>query len=214
MARRDKRFGFFARLAPFPVVVVLAGGQAMAQTPARPANEQAEWGAVQLNPFAGIQFGGAVTSASGRRSSFGAGLDYGGTLDIRLADSWRVELLYSRQETEFAGPFEATVERLMAGVVEERGDGPSRFFGVALLGATRFVPGFSGLASESLFTIGLGLGVKHLFSDHIGVRAEVRGFYAITESGGGLFCSGGCLFTFTSNGLWQGDVTAGLVLDF
>jgi hypothetical protein len=196
------------------VVSILGPEPAEAQAPARGREDEPVWGVVQLAPFAGLQFGGSVTTASGRHADFDAGLDYGATLDIDLTGSWRIELLYSRQGTELPGPFEATVERLMAGVVEERGDGPTRFFGVALLGATRFVPGFSGFDSDALFTIGLGLGVKHLFTDHLGVRAEARGFYAITESGGGLFCSGGCLFVFSSSGLWQGDVSAGIVLGF
>lgn len=172
------------------------------------------WGLVQLAPFGGIQFGGSLTTPAGGHASFDAGLDYGATVDIRLTDAWRLEVLYSRQGTELPGPLEATVERLMAGVVEERGDGPSRFFGVALLGATRFLPGFSGYGSDARFTIGLGLGMKHLFSDHFGVRADVRGFYTVTEAGGGLFCRGGCLFTFSSSGLWQGDLSAGVVLGF
>src|SRR5262245_28094322 len=210
-----RRFGIAPLLAALGMVCVLGVRQAgAAQVTARGRESEPVWGLVQLAPFGGFQFGGSVTTTSGGHASFDAGLDYGATLDIDLNGAWRVELLYSRQETELPGPFEASIERLMAGVVEERWDGPSRFFGVALIGATRFLPGFSGYGSDALFTIGLGLGVKHLFTDHFGVRAEARGFYAITEAGGGLFCSGGCLFTFTSSGLWQGDVSAGVVLGF
>jgi hypothetical protein len=196
------------------LVCVLVGGQAAAQTPGRSTPEEVRWGTVQVAPFAGVQFGGAVYSPSGAAAPFGAALDYGGTLDVRVAGSWSVEVLYSRQQTELPGPLDATIERYMAGVVEEQDYGRTRFFGVALFGATRFVPGFSGYGSEALFTIGLGLGVKHLVSDHFGVRAEARGFYALTESGGGLFCSGGCLFVFSGSGLFQGDLTAGVVLAF
>jgi hypothetical protein len=195
------------------VLCMLAGGTAAAQTPSRPADQQPQWGSVQFAPFAGLQFGGAVFAPSGAKASFEAGLDYGATLDVQVAESWRVEVFYSRQEVDLPG-VDASVERYMAGVTEERGDGPTRFFGVALVGATRFVPVVSGYGSTALFTIGLGLGVKHLVSDHFGVRAEARGFYAITEAGGGLFCSGGCLFTFSGSGVVQGDLTAGVVLAF
>jgi hypothetical protein len=187
---------------------VLAGGRAAAQDP-----DTWPTPAVQLAPFAGLQFGGSFVSASGRQVSLGADLDYGGTLDIRFAGSWSVEALYSRQETDLEG-FEATVERMMAGLVEEQGDGRTRLFGVAMLGATRFVPGLSAYGSSTHFTVGLGLGLKHFFSGHFGVRAEARGFYVITEAGGGVFCSGGCLFTFNGSGLSQGEVAAGLVLGF
>jgi hypothetical protein len=162
----------------------------------------------------GAQFGGSVNGPSGRNNSFGAGLDYGGTVDVRVGESWSVEVLYSRQHTELPGSFDATVQRYMAGAVEERDYGRTRFFGVALMGATHFVPGVSGYRSTALFTIGVGLGVKHLLTDHLGLRADVRGFYALTSSGGGLFCSGGCLFAFSGSGLVQGDVSAGVVLAF
>jgi hypothetical protein len=169
---------------------------------------------VQVAPFVGAQFGGSVHVPSGRNASIDAGLDYGGTVDVRVGESWSVEVLYSRQDTKFPGSFDATVERYMAGVVEERDYGRTRFFGVALMGATRFAPGVSRYGSTVLFTIGVGLGVKHLVTDHLGLRADVRGFYAITASGGGLFCSGGCLFAFSGSGLVQGAVSAGVVLAF
>jgi hypothetical protein len=197
----------------FASVVCVVGGPADAQTPSQPRKDEPQWGQVQVAPFAGLQFGGAVFTSSGSKASLGAGPDYGVTVDVQVAETWRVEAMYSRQEIELPG-LDASIERYMAGVTEEQGDGPTRFFGVALLGATRFVPGSGGYGSTALFTIGLGLGVKHLVSDHFGVRAEARGFYAITESGGGLFCSGGCLFTFSASGLAQGDLTAGVVLAF
>jgi hypothetical protein len=196
------------------VAWVLVGGRAAAQTSGRPGEDEPRWGTVQVAPFVGAQFGGSVHEPSGRNASFDVGLDYGGTVHVRVGQSWSVEVLYSRQDTELPGSFDATVERYMAGVVEERDYGRTRFFGVALMGATRFVPGSSGYGSTALFTIGVGLGVKHLFTDHLGLRADLRGFYAITESGGGLFCSGGCLFTFSGSGLAQGDASAGVVLAF
>ena len=199
-------------LAGMGVGCLLVCGQAAAQygQPAPAPN-------VELEPFAGLQYGGSFVAASGRHASLGAGLDYGATLDVHVSPSWCVEVLYSRQQAGLdAGgiPFDTTVERLMGGIVEEQGDGPSRFFGVVLFGATRFVPALSGYGSSTQFTIGLGLGVKHRFDQHLGIRAEARGFYAITETGGGLFCSGGCLFTFSGSGLWQGDLTAGVMLAF
>ena len=196
------------------VVWVLVGGRAAAQTSARPGEDEPRWSTVQVAPFAGVQFGGSVQGPSGRSGSVDAGLAYGATVDFRVAESWSVEVLYSRQSTEFPGPLDATVERYMAGPVEEVDYGRTRFFGVALIGATRFVPGFAGYDSSALFTIGVGLGVKHLLTDHFGLRADVRGFYALTSSGGGLFCSGGCLFAFSGSGLVQGDVSAGVVLAF
>lgn len=177
---------------------------------------------IQLAPFAGYQFGGSFSSPALLADfSLESGLDYGGTMDIAINKTWRAEVLYSRQETKIgldapgANSFDITVERFMVGVMEERGEGKSRFFGVAHVGVTRFVPGLSGFDTGSHFTLSLGLGLKHFFSKNIGMRGEVRGFYTFTDTGGGVFCANGtCLFNFSGSGLWQGDVAGGLILAF
>jgi hypothetical protein len=203
------------RVAAAGLLCALFGARADAQEPPpRKKAEDPRGRTVQVAPFAGFQFGGAVYDLRSRRAPFGTGFAYGGTVDLRFADSWSVELLYSRQTTELAGPFDATIERYMVGLVEEHDHGRTKFFGVALTGATRFVPGPSGYGSAALFTVGVSLGVKHFLSERLALRAEARGFYAITESGGGLFCRGGCLFVFSGSGLAQGDVSAGLSVGF
>lgn len=176
---------------------------------------------VQLAPFASYQFGGSFQSPIlGVNASLKSSLAYGGTADFAIGDSWRVELLYSRQPTEVrAGEeaiFDLNVERYMGGIVEEKGEGRTRFFGVALGGITRFAPGLGGFDSDSRFTLGVGLGVKHLLSNHFGLRGELRGFYTFTTTNGGVFCSGGgtCLFVFGGSGLWQGDVSGSVILAF
>jgi hypothetical protein len=175
---------------------------------------------VQLTPFAGYQFGGSFQSpVLGVSASLKSSLSYGGTADFAIGERWRVELLYSRQPTELragsASVFDVNVERYMGGISEEKGEGRTRFFGVGLVGITRFVPGLDGFDSESRFTLGVGLGLKHFLSDHFGLRAELRGFYTFTEVDGGVFCSAGtCLFVFGGRGLWQGDVSGGVILAF
>jgi hypothetical protein len=172
---------------------------------------------VEVAPFAGVQFGGSFRGPTGASTALGVSLDYGVTFGVRVAEGWRGEVLYLRQPTRLERPgtdLDVTVERYMAGVGEERGDGPTRFFGVALAGASRYVPGVSGYGTETRFTAAVGLGVRHLFTGRLGVRAEARLFYAFTEAGGTAFCRGDCLFTFTGSGLWQADLSAGLVFAF
>jgi len=173
---------------------------------------------VEVAPFFGLQYGGSFGSVSGGAYSIGAGLVYGGTVDVDLGESWGLEFLYSRQESELsrgsAPPFDLAVERYMAGVREEKGEGKWRLVGVFLLGATRFAPGFSGLGSDVRFTGSLGLGGKFYLSKSFGLRAEARGYYVVVQSGGGALCSGSCLFFYSSSGVWQGDVTAGVILAF
>ena len=174
---------------------------------------------MELAPFAGVQFPGYVSSAAnGRPVSLGIGLDYGGTLDIGVAPGWRVELMYSRQPTELSsqgGPrFRLNLERYLVGIEEEKGDPRLRFFGVFLAGLTRFAPGLNGYDSDVRFTLGLSLGLKRALSERFGFRAEARGFFLSVNSGGGVICSGSCLFVFSASGLWQGDLSAGFTIAF
>lgn len=195
------------RVGILVALVSLAAAEARAQS-------------VQLTPFAGYQFGGSFQSPALQANfSLQSSLSYGGTADFAIGEHWRVEALYSRQPTELragdATPFDVRVERIMGGISEEKGEGKTRFFGVALFGITRFVPGFDGFDPDSRFTLGVGLGLKHFLSGNFGLRAELRGFYTFTETNGGVFCSGGtCLFVFGGRGLWQGDVSGGVILAF
>lgn len=174
-------------------------------------------GELELAPFGGLQFGGSVNSSlDGRRFDLGAGFTWGATLDVPVTPGWRVELLFSRQDTELSSRgrdrLRLTVERYLVGIQEEKGADRTKFFGVFLLGATRFAPSLSGYSPDLRFTAGLSLGVKHAVSGHIALRAEARGFFVNGDSGSGLVCSGGCLFVINAQGLWQGDVSAGIGL--
>jgi hypothetical protein len=205
------------------VCAALGGLALLTATPLEAQGFQtAEGPTVQLAPFAGYHFGGSVQSeVLDREFSFGNGLDYGGTIDIALGDSWRLELLYLRQDTSLEGSgldgsaFDITVERYMIGIEEEKGEGSVKAFGVLLAGATRFVPDFGDASSELYFSAGLSLGVKSFFTRNVGLRLEGRAFYTVVDSGGGVFCSGGeCFFRFSGSGIWQGDVSGGLIIAF
>ena len=134
-------------------------------------------------------------------------------------ESWRVEFLFSHQDGGLESRHDKErvkidVQRYLAGIQEEQDYGRTRFFGVALVGATRFAPGLDGYDSDVRFTASLGLGVKHFLTPRVALRAEARGFFVDVDSGGGVICRGGCLFVFNGNGLWQGDVSAGVSFVF
>lgn len=191
------------------VLLALAVGAVPAQAQQR----------VQLAPFAGFQFGGSFVTPSGAGFELQDSFDYGGGLDFAVSPNWRVGVLYSRQDTELRGDgpsFDLSVERLMGSLVEERGeDTDARFFGEALFGVTRFLTGVGDYETDSRFTLGVGLGLKRFFSEHFGVRGQVRGFYTFTETDGGVACvNGACLFLFSGSGLWQGELSGGLVVGF
>ena len=182
---------------------------------------QASAQSVQLTPFVGYAYGGSVwDSVHENDYSFDASLAYGGAINFSISQSWRFEVLYSRQETQLSGEglspaFDVTIERYLAGFQEEKGEGNIRWFGTFWLGATRFVPGLSGYDAETRFGGGVGLGVKSFFSKNVGLRLEARGFYTLVKGEGGVFCvNGNCLFAFSGSGLWQGDLSGGLIFAF
>jgi hypothetical protein len=178
--------------------------------------------AVQIAPFVGYQFGGSIFSTNFDRSfSFKSGLNWGGSVDFAIGETWRLEAYYSRQDTELesaglaAAAFDVKVERLMVGFQEEKGDGSVKFFGTVLIGATRYTPADGSLSGDTRFSAGLGLGVKSFFTPNIGLRLETHAFYTSVESGGGVFCTAGfCVFNYNGSGIWQGDVSAGLIIAF
>lgn len=184
-----------------------------------PAGARAQ--SVQITPFAGYAFGGSVRDvAFDEERSFESALAYGGSISFPISESWRFELLYSRQPTRLEGglaaPFDVTIERYLAGFQEEKGEGGNvRWFGSAWFGATRFVPDIGGFDATTKFGAGVGLGVKTFLTKNVGLRFEARGFFTLVRGDSGSFCSNGeCLVVFSGTGLWQGDVSGGLILAF
>jgi hypothetical protein len=177
---------------------------------------------IQIAPFVGYQFGGSIFSETfNRKFSFESGLNWGGSVDFAIGETWRVEAYYSRQDTDLRSAgladaaFDLKVERLMVGLQEEKGAGSVKFFGTILLGATRYTPVDGTLSSDTRFSAGLGLGVKSFFTPNVGLRLEGHAFYTSVQGGGGVFCGPGhCVFTYTGSGIWQGDVAAGLIIAF
>ncbi len=209
-----KRIGCVGAILVGLVVLTAAPARAQYGTDAPPA--------VQIAGFAGYQFGGSVFSETlDRKFSFKSGLNYGGTLDFAIGQTWRFEIYYSRQDTQLEGvlavesPFDVKIERLMVGLQEEKGEGNVKYFGTLLVGATRYSPGPAELSSDTRFSAGLGLGVKSFFTKNVGLRLEGHAFYTSVESEGGIFCSAGlCVFRYSGSGIWQGDLAAGLIIAF
>ena len=111
------------------------------------------------------------------------------------------------------GRVAVNVERYMGGVQQEESAGPVLIFGAFMLSATRFVPAGSG--SDTGLTLGVGAGVKTLVSRHVGFRFEARGYYTPVTISGRVYCGfSACLFDYTGSGMFQGDVSAGLIVRF
>jgi hypothetical protein len=174
---------------------------------------------VEVAPFIGYGFGGSLVSIGyGQSASINSGMAFGGTVDVAISENWRFEALYSRQNSAVAGTGTGVriglhVERYLAGFQEEKAWGRVRAFGTGLVGATRFVP--NGYDSETYFTAGLTLGVKTRPAGHVGFRFEGRVFYVPVATSGGAVCTNGqCLFGYAGTGMFQGDVSAALIVAF
>ena len=202
---------------PRPLLAV--GLAALAGLAALPAAAQS----VQIAPLAGYGFGGRFYS-EGLATEFELenSFDYGGAVDFRVGETWRIELLYSRRDSELQAVglsgfnLDLQIERLFVGLQEEVSpQNRTRPFGTLLLGVTRFKPGFEGVDPDDRFTLGVSLGIKSWLSKNIGFRLEGRAYYIFVESGGGILCSGGtCFISISGSGLWQTNVSGGLVFAF
>ena len=101
------------------------------------------------------------------------------------------------------------VDHLLIGVQQELDNSTrvhQRFGGI-----TRYAAGGD---TELRFTVGLGAGGKFFATRHLGLRVEGRGYMTIIGLGGSGVCSGGCVFVFNANPVFQADLTAGVIVAF
>jgi hypothetical protein len=82
------------------------------------------------------------------------------------------------------------------------------------LGVTRLSPGLSGLSDEYRPSLNLGLGYQWPIAGALSLRAELRGYFTLINSSGGLFCSGGCVVAVKGDALTQVEGLLGLNLAF
>jgi hypothetical protein len=181
---------------------------------------------VEISPFVGIQFGGAVQSRPGQLE-IEPDLNYGVILDVRVRPDATLQFLYGRQDTtlEFRSndPFFPVrvraglgVEYYHLGGALEFAEGRFRPYFALTVGATRYDPKVEDVRSEWRFSIGSGLGVKTYLSPRFGFRAEGRVWPTFLQTSGGFLCTlpGGCLAEIEGDFLVQGSATAGLFVTF
>ncbi len=142
-------------------------------------------------------------------------------------------ILFNRQDTaaEFYpyGGFKETlfdiaVEYYQIGVMNKLHYDQVEPFGEFLLGATRFAPKGNAtiegetynVGDEWMFSMTLGVGVRLMLSDRIGIRGHGRLLMPMSFSGGGLWCGGGGCSVGVGASSWfiQGDLGAGIIIRF
>jgi hypothetical protein len=182
-------------------------------------------GTVELSPFYGWRFGGdMVDYYYGDRYNLDDASAYGLAIDIELDpydETW-IEVRWSHQQTELnttnpdVGRLDLGIDYFHIGGLKAFGDHGDNFvpYGVGTLGATHFNPD-AGFGSDTRFSFGLGGGVKLMFAKRVGVRLEGRVLGTYFPSSAAVICGGypgGCSIGISGNMLWQGEVTAGLVI--
>ena len=81
--------------------MLLIGAIALGAPNALAQGRSSDTPTIQIAPFVGYQFGGSIFSETfDRKFSFKSGLNWGGTVDFAIGETWRVEAYYSRQDTE------------------------------------------------------------------------------------------------------------------
>lgn len=179
----------------------------------------------EMTPFGGWRFGGTFADLqNGTDINLDNAVSYGLILSIpwKAEHRSRLELVWSRQPTTIGltgfedSSFDLDLDYLHIGGVVPFAT-PNEKLDTLLtggLGATFMWPGLAGANSEVRFSMSLGVGLLYHFSDRVGIRLEARGWYTFTESGGAIFCAGGCVVAFSGSGFGQGELLAGLQLSF
>ncbi len=180
---------------------------------------------VEITPFGGRQFGGALNIRTGELTIPRA-WNYGLVIDIATGPGAYVEVLYARQETSLEQRddttgtvttlFDMAVEHFQVGVLYE----PEIFrktrpFGSLTGGVTHYQAQEPGRSGEWRFSGGFGGGVKRSLTPHVGVRADARVLFTLLSSVDDIFCDPtGCLTGVEGAIIAQGFLTGGLILSF
>ena len=200
-------------------LILLCGSSALAQ------------GRFEIQPFVGYKWGGtldlAPNTASVARAEFASDIAYGVTATFNATPHFGLEFLWNHQPTTVSGQLgngatfptqvDAHLDQYHGNIVVTLTDEDSNFKPFFLVGFGATSIGADNRNGATKFSFGLGAGVKYFFSEHIGVRTQIR--YAPTyvySTYGGTYCDwwGFCWTIPDDHYLNQGDVTGGLVFRF
>ncbi len=181
---------------------------------------------VEITPFGGRQFGGALNIRTGELD-IPAAWNYGLVIDIATGPGTQIEVFYARQETSLEQRVDSTgsvttlwdlaVEYFQAGVLyEPEISKTTRPFGSLTGGVTHYQAQEPGRSGEWRFSGGFGGGVKQSLTPHVGFRADARILFTFLGSVDDIFCStsAGCLTGVEGAIVAQGLLTGGLTFSF
>lgn len=178
---------------------------------------------VEITPFGGYQMGGSLEVLTGTLR-IKDNWSFGVILDFTLRQGFQIELMYSHQDSELRLKqpliepvylFDTAVEYFQIGALRVLRGGKVQPFVTGTIGVTHFNPKPDGLSSEWRFSGNIGLGVKVLASERIGLRLQGRLMLPLINGGAGFFVGpGGGYVTAGGEVLVQWDMSAGLIFRF
>jgi hypothetical protein len=217
------RFGnsptMLALIASLIVFVSMPAINASAQSTAASIHESS------VTLYGGDRFGGGVTDTTSNSSiDLKNGSSFAVAVDIGVDRSRQVELFYSQQDTALtsgafspqSGNVGLTLHNYHFGgtnFIDEIGSGVYVMGGI---GGTTATPKASGLNSATFFSGNLGVGWMVPVGNRVGFRFEARGYGILLNGNSALFCGGrsGCTVTIKGDGLFYGEVLAGVAVRF
>lgn len=185
---------------------------------------------VELTPFAGFRLGGELDVRapgvdSRSRLEFNEGESFGVIVNVDLdSPGKQAELYYGRHQTTAQVPealfqvgttaFGVAIDQLQFGGLYFPGGNVQGGYVSGVIGVTRLDPEPSNLETHYRGALALGGGFKVPLNDNLRLRLDLRGIYTALDTGGTIFCSGGCRATLESNGYFQVEAGLGLVFRF
>lgn len=178
---------------------------------------------LEITPFGGYRMGGDFELDTGESLRLDDSGSYGIIIGTDYRENTQLEFLYSHQKSalkmqEGTSPneplFDLGVDYFQLGGTYLWDYDRLVPFLSGGLGATYFNPDDSSYSSLTKFSMSLGGGVKLFATEHIGLRLEGRGYATFMNSGGAVFCSGGCQVYVTSDVWLQFEVLAGVIFKF
>ena len=185
---------------------------------------------VEIVPFVGYMFGGSINFIQGKLKVYD-GMNYGGSLLIPVREIVDLELNWTGMDSKVTfSPYtnypdfeydesDLSTQYFQIGVLKAfTNNDKIRPFGSFSLGATLF--NVKDYADTWRFSVTLGLGVKFMFSKHVGIMARGRLMMPMYFGGVGGYCgigTGGAGCGLSLNGyasLFQGDFNGGLIIKF
>ena len=187
-----------------------------------PAAALAQAHRFEVTPYAGWRFDGEFNYGDfleERNVRVDEGASFGVIFDVPLSPNWQIELIATRQDSEFivdGGLFspeqnlgDVTLDMVHAGILFQWGPGQVQGFFSSGLGIARIEPDRNDVEAESRFSGNFGGGVKIFFSQNVGLRFEGRGYWVDLETDYDDYYD-----DYYDVGLFQGEASVGLILSW